>query len=484
MKTPNSSVALLATNSVERNTSLDAEKLVVQHINTVPYRLFFTNKIQGEDTDYLAAKIAEYETTLGYPADLNPDLVRDFIETGIQTFALLVYLHKLQNLRNLVDADGLPVNSAFNKRYTMGANGISDEIVTMRYFYELNAPGVKEYADGPRNISNAQWLLLTNRALRSIFVPANILLSMEYLYGSYFSNFYNKDEGHNWLFNFIPNVFPGEYRTEGSGQNKVLLDTHSYLLEHIESLEGMISDNKQLTNFMYFINITDIPAKGFDFTRDLSGNTIRIVQDDKLIQSLETSVELYLTLFDDDVDADIEVEQIIEDNEIVYSPYEMYFDAFNYEPFLNYDPSDLVYEMLLSDRSYFNSNLSRSIMYDPVACTINGYSINLPQMSVQGSVIDDDNFDQFAIALSFVNRANIAVDQSPLEPAFAIKVHALVEMDPQLDVPLVIPHISFKVKTGYNVFTITENNFEKVMIEKFLGLYYTDWDIKFFKGVQ
>lgn len=484
MKTPNSEVALLATNSVERNTSLDAEKLVVQHINTVPHALFFTNKLGDSDVEYLEAKIAEYETTLGYPAGLDAATVKLFIQYGISAFAELVYLHKLQNLRNLVDADGLPMSKAFNKRYTYGANGISDEIVTMRYFYESSAPGVRLLEDNPGNISNAAWLLLVNRATRSIFVPANILLSIEYLYGSYFSNFYNKDEGHNWLFNFIPSWSASQYSTKGPAGEKVLENTYDLLLQDIQEIESMIKSYKQLTNFMYFIGITDVPAKGFDFTRDLAGNTIRVVQDDKLIQSLETSVELYLALFDDVFRTNITVEKLIEDNEVVYSPYEVYYDAFNYEPFLNYDPQDLIYEMLFSDRSYFNDELSRSIMFDPVACTVDGHSINLPQMSLE--VEQEDLMDPAVstLALSFINRANIAVDQAALEPAFAIKVHGSVFYDQGLDRPILNPTVTVKVKTGYNVFLITENNFEKVMIEKFLGFYYNDWSIKYFKGVQ
>lgn len=483
MKTPNANVALLATNSVERQTSLDAEKLVVQHINSVPELLFFENKLVSADEDYLNAKIAEYETTLGYPAGITASDVRNLIAYGIRAFSLLVYLHKLENLKNLVDADGLPISNAFNRRYTYGANGISNQVVTMRYFYEDTAPGVKEHFDSAGNISNAEWLLLINRATRSIFVPANILLSIEYLYGSYFSNFYNKDEGHNWLFNFIPNHSASIYETAGSVGSKKLVSTYEHLKQTINDIEELVTEIKQLTNFMHFINITEIPAKAFDFTRDLAGNTIRIVQDDKLIQSLETSIELYLALFDDDMDATIEIEDLIESNEVVYSPYEVYYDAFNYESFLNYDPQDLVYEMLLSDRSYFNEGIYRSIMFDPVACTIEGFSINLPQMSLYADVEDAQDGDMTYKALSFLNRANLAVNETALEPAFAIKVNARIERDGSYDV-ILIPPISIKVKTGYNVFLITENDFNKVMIEKFLGLYYPDWTIKYFKGVQ
>lgn len=257
-------IALVNAKEVNLGAS-DAPELAVIPLNFSFSSLITNSEVVAMSSTLLENFINEFATQRGYVTTVTPTVVRDHIENSIQLLEVLAYMLKIQNASKKVDQKGNLVDGVFTRR-----------VIGIKTTKEIFVDGTAHTTslENNLNLSNSVWAQSYLSILPQLKLPRGFA-------------------------NMIYNRFVGYYALNSGAMESyisyipIILKNNSDVKAAFATLAASLRTRTQtypdLNLLMSMIGWNATEAIDLNFTRDLTGNTIVIIDEPDLRQTLLNS---------------------------------------------------------------------------------------------------------------------------------------------------------------------------------------------------
>lgn len=229
--------------------------------------------------------IDAYATNKGYVSSTTPTDVINYINYSMNALSIIVALFRANNGSKLRAQGGTEISEFVTEFFESNTDDY-ERIMTGQSFDKQ----VYKYG-----VSNAVWARQTLSSLSHLYLNESITNTILYLFGNVFTAAPFAALGNSAMFKVNNhdkeprNYVAGETSADGtyySSSTSGITTPGSTLDVMLDNMKALKSSKKDLISILKVLGFSNSHPKNIDFTRDLTGQTISMVQDPNLMYIL------------------------------------------------------------------------------------------------------------------------------------------------------------------------------------------------------